>query len=115
MRGGGRRVVTFADAAEAWLRHGERQRNLKRSSVRDYRQVLDAYLLPSASKTNGGTTSFGRARFADTPLDALNPEALKAWHDALPYGRTAEKLLTIVRAVLEHARRRGQIADNPAS
>jgi hypothetical protein len=40
------RPVTFADAAEAWLRHGEIRRNLKRSTVRDYRQALDAYLLP---------------------------------------------------------------------
>src|SRR5438309_1212181 len=39
-------LVTFADAAEAWLRHGERKRNLKRSTVKDYRQALDAYLLP---------------------------------------------------------------------
>ena len=113
MRGGGRSVVTFADAAEAWLRHGERQRNLKRSSVRDYRQALDAYVLPSASQTDGATR-FGRTPFADTPLDALTPEALKAWHEALPYGRTAEKLLMIVRAVLEHARRQDWIADNPA-
>ncbi len=30
--------VTFADAAEAWLRHGERKRNLKRSTVKDYHQ-----------------------------------------------------------------------------
>jgi integrase len=115
MRGGGRKVVTFADAAEAWLRHGACQRNLKRSSVRDYRQALDAYLLPPPAEANGYATSFGRAPFADTPLDALTAEALKLWHDALPYGRTAEKLLMMVRAILEHARRRGWIADNPSS
>ena len=28
-------LVTFADAAEAWLAHGERKRNLKRSTLKD--------------------------------------------------------------------------------
>lgn len=38
---------TFADVAEDWLRDGELKRGLKRSTLRDYRQVLEAYLLPA--------------------------------------------------------------------
>ncbi len=57
--------VTFADAAEAWLVHGERKRNLKRSTLKDYRQVLDAYLLPPrGGRTARRATPYGRAPFA---------------------------------------------------
>jgi hypothetical protein len=65
--------VTFADAAEAWLSHGERRRNLKRSTLKDYRQVLDAYLLPSEAEE----TPYGRASFASTALRDLRPRQLK--------------------------------------
>jgi integrase len=103
--------VTFADAAEAWLSHGERRRNLKRSTVKDYRQALDAYLLPGEESE----TAFGRARFASTALRDLRPAHLKTWYDELPYGRTAEKLLMIVRAVLAYARSRGWIDGDPTA
>jgi integrase len=106
--------VTFADAAEAWLRHGERKRNLKRSTVKDYRQALDAYLLP-ASAGAGSETSYGRAPFSSTPLREQRAAQVKGWYDGLPYGRTAEKLLMIVRAVFAHARSRGWIDADPTA
>jgi len=102
-------LVTFADAAEAWLRHGERKRNLKRSTLRDYRQVLDAYLLPAPENSEPSETPYGRAPFALTPLRDLRPAQVKAWYDDLPYGRTAEKLLMIVRAIFTQARGHGWI------
>jgi integrase len=40
---------------------------------------------------------------------------LKAWYDGLPYGRTTEKLLMIVRAVFAHARSRGWIEQDPTA
>jgi hypothetical protein len=46
--------VTFADAAQAWYEHGERKRNLKRSTLKDYRHVLDAYLLPAREGADTG-------------------------------------------------------------
>jgi integrase len=107
--------VTFADAAEAWLQHGERKRNLKRSTVKDYRQVLDAYLLPSDEKRPGASTAFGRASFATTPLRDLRSDDVKRWYEQLPYGRTTEKLLMIVRAILTHARSRGWIDNDPTA
>ena len=103
--------VTFADAAEAWLLHGERRRNLKRSTLKDYRQSLDAYLLPG----DDGRRRYGRAPFASTALRDLRPGQLKDWYDGLPYGRTAEKLLMIVRAILAHARSRGWVDNDPAA
>lgn len=105
--------MTFADAAEAWLTHGQRRRNLKRSTIRDYRQVLDAYLLPASD--DAAVTRYGRAAFALTPLREIGPAQLKAWYDALPYGRTAEKLLMIVRAIFAHAQSRGWIESSPAA
>jgi integrase len=103
--------VTFGDAAEAWLRHGELKRNLKRSTLKDYRQVLDAYLLPGEQ----GGTVYGRAPFASTPLRDLTGPHVKEWYDGLPYGRTAEKLLMIVRAILAHAGSRGWLEHDPAA
>ncbi|HEY5195973.1 MAG TPA: hypothetical protein VIJ51_02985 [Solirubrobacteraceae bacterium] len=48
--------VTFADAAEAWLLHGEHKRALKRSTLADYRQALDASLLPAAADRTVSST-----------------------------------------------------------
>jgi integrase len=107
--------ITFADAAEAWLRHGERKRNLKRSTLRDYQQALNAYLLPAPEGSKPSETPYGRAPFALTPLRDLDSAQVKAWYDDLPYGRTAEKLLMVVRAILSHARRRGWIEEDPSA
>jgi integrase len=110
------RPVTFADAAEAWLEHGEKKRNLKRSTLKDYRQALDAYLLPvPGDLVDGGAGRYGRAPFALTPLRDLRASAVKGWYDGLPYGRTAEKLLMVVRAILAHARSREWIEHDPTA
>ncbi|MEA2370756.1 MAG: hypothetical protein QOH12_1150 [Solirubrobacteraceae bacterium] len=96
--------LTFAHAAEAWLLPGERKRALKSSTLADYRMALDTYLLPAPPERTRPDTVYGRAPFASTPLRELRSNQLKAWYDGLPYGRTAEKLLMIVRAILGHAR-----------
>jgi integrase len=97
------------------LRHGREKRNLKRSTLRDYRQALDAYLLPALEGREPANTPYGRAPFATKPLHDLRATDIKAWHDELPYGRTAEKLLMIVRAILGHARTRGWIERDPSA
>ncbi len=107
--------VTFADAARAWLVHGARKRNLKRSTLKDYRQVLDAYLLPPGEDGGQAQTPYGRARFALTPLRDVQAAQVKAWYEALPYGRTTEKLLMVVRAIFAHARSRGWIEADPTA
>ncbi len=107
--------VSFADAAEAWLAHGERKRNLKRSTLKDYRQVLDAYLLPTDQPDAAPATIYGRAPFASVALSDLSVVQVKRWYDGLPYGRTAEKLLMIVGAILTHARSRDWIESDPTT
>ncbi|MGH2849150.1 MAG: tyrosine-type recombinase/integrase, partial [Solirubrobacteraceae bacterium] len=108
--------VTFADAAAAWLEHGERRRNLKRSTLKDYRQVIGAYLVePGDGERESSVTAYGYAPFARTALRELRPNDIKGWYDELPYGRTSEKLLMVVRAILAHARSRAWIELSPAA
>jgi integrase len=90
---------TFADVAEDWLQHGELKRGLKRSTLRDYRQVLDAYLLP---------------QFGELSIHSVDMEAIERWHAGFRRSRTAEKVLMVLRAVLGHALRRGWVRDNAA-
>jgi integrase len=90
---------TFGDVAEDWLRHGERKRGLKRSTLRDYRQVLDAYLLPA---------------FGELQVAAVTSETIERWHSEFRRSRTAEKVLMVLRAILGYAARRGWVAANAA-
>jgi integrase len=90
---------TFRDVAEDWLRHGERKRGLKRSTLYDYRRVLDAYLLPA---------------FGDAELARLTSAAIERWHSEYRRSRTAEKLLMVLRGILNYAVRQGWLVDNPA-
>jgi integrase len=106
--------VTFVDAAEAWIEHGARKRNLKRSTLQDYRQVLDSYLLPSQDP-GSSDTRFGRPKFVSAPLRNVSSREVKDWYDGLPYGRTAEKLLMVVRAVFAHARSRDWTDADPCA
>ena len=77
--------------------------------------MLDAYLLPPREGADTGETLYGRASFATTPLRDLKSARVKAWYDGLPYGRTTEKLLMIVRAIFAHARSRGWIDHDPTA
>jgi len=56
--------VTFAQAAEEWLRHGEQVRGLKRSSLSNYRSAVDRHLLPA----------FGGSRLED-----LSAKRIEQW------------------------------------
>jgi integrase len=104
-----RRAVTsgapaFSEVCEEWLRHGERERQLKRSTLVDYRAVISSRLVPT----------LGSLR-----IDEITPQRLEAWRGALLdegaiSHRTINKLTMVVGAVLERARRRSLISDNPA-
>jgi integrase len=92
-------AMTFGELAEEWLAHGERKRRLKRSTLTDYRQVLDCYLLPA---------------FGARPLREITAEAIERWHVGFDRPRTAEKLLMVMRAIFNYAIRRGVMGENPA-
>src|SRR5829696_6906921 len=57
--------VTFGEAAEAWHKHGQFMKGWKPSTARDYRSVLDKWLLPS---------------FGSKQLDAVTVASLTSWH-----------------------------------
>ncbi|HEY6778907.1 MAG TPA: site-specific integrase, partial [Thermoleophilaceae bacterium] len=106
-RGGLRQArtgVTFADAAEEWLRHGEHERRLKRSTLVDYRSAVRAHLLPA----------FGRL-----PLEAVSGSVIERWRSdwLAEHGgpRTAAKLVTILHGIFERARRAYGLEQNPAA
>jgi integrase len=96
--------VTFADAAEEWLRHGEHERGLKRSTMADYRSAVRAHLIPA----------FGRL-----PLEAVTSQSIERWRTEwlAAHGgpRTAAKLVTILHGIFERARRAYGLDINPAA
>ena len=56
--------ATFADAAAEYLRYVEHDRGCKPSTVRGYRSVIAAHLLPA---------------FGDVPVEDVTPEDIEAW------------------------------------
>jgi integrase len=92
--------LTVGGLAEEWFADGERRRGLKPSTLRDYRQVLDAYVLP---------------QLGAVALDRLSVDEVRAWHGQFAYGRTAEKVLMVVRAILAYGVRRKLLDVNPAA
>lgn len=94
--------VTFADVAAEWLRHGEHERGWKRSTVVDYRSAMKAHLLPA---------------FGQKPLDAISARSIEAWRsewlEEHKKPRQAAKLVSIVHAVFERAKRTQGLTENP--
>ncbi|MFZ0091460.1 MAG: N-terminal phage integrase SAM-like domain-containing protein [Solirubrobacteraceae bacterium] len=56
--------ATFADAAAKYLRYIEHDRGRKPSTVRGYRSVIQAHLLPA---------------FGELPVEAVTTEAIERW------------------------------------
>jgi len=106
-RGAAARVrtrVTFADAALEWLRHGEHERGLKASTLKDYHSMVHRHLIPA----------FGRARLED--VSAKRIERWRSeWLAEHGHHRQAVKLLTILHGIFERARREYGLDDNPAA
>lgn len=101
--------ATFADAAEAWYRHGaneggKRGEPWKPSTKRDYRSALDVHLLPA---------------FGDRRIETITTATIEAWRaDRMASGklprRTAQKLVAVLHAIFERARRTYRLPTNPA-
>jgi integrase len=60
--------VRFEDAAAEWLRFIEEDRERKPSTLRDYRSVLHAYLLPA---------------FGTEPVESITPAQIERWRRTL--------------------------------
>jgi integrase len=97
--------VLFSDVAEEWYDRGRFERDWSASTQVDYRSVLDAHLLPE----------FGAQR-----IEAITPEELERWRNGLVEDgarsrRTANKILTHMHTIFEHAVQYHGLAANPVA
>jgi integrase len=58
----------FVDAAAEFLRYAEHDRELKPSTLRGYRSIVDAYLLPA---------------FGERPIESIGTDEIEAWRAGL--------------------------------
>jgi integrase len=95
--------ATFAMAAEEWLRFIEVDRQRKRSTVRGYRSILRAHLLPT---------------FGDRPVEAIDAREIERWRSGLAADRrlanaSINQLLIALHGIFERARRVWGLRENP--
>jgi integrase len=95
--------ATFADAAAEWLRFVEQDRDVKPSTLRDYRSVVRSRLLPA---------------FGSLAVEELTPRAIEEWRAGLGDGRaltnrTRNKAVTILGGIMERARKVYGLPSNP--
>jgi integrase len=95
--------ATFADAAAEYLRWIEHDRERKPSTVRDYRSIVNAHLLPA---------------FGTKPIEAITTETVERWATGLTAdgrmnNRTKLKILTVLHGVMQRAKRVWKLARNP--
>jgi len=97
--------ATFADAAAEWLRYVEQDRDVKPSTLTDYRSVVASRLLPA---------------FGELPVEQITPGRIEAWRAGLGAGRskpltnrTRNKAVTILGGIMERARKVYGLPSNP--
>ncbi|MEA2181281.1 MAG: hypothetical protein QOF69_466, partial [Solirubrobacteraceae bacterium] len=84
--------ATFADAAAEYLRYVADERACKPSTLRDYRSIVDAHLLP---------------RFGNERIEDVTPAMIEDWRASLdPHlsSRTKNKLLVVLHGVFRRAK-----------
>jgi len=93
--------ATFAEAADEWLRYVEHDRERKRSTVTDYKHMVDR-LKPE----------LGELRLAD-----ITPERLEAFRDQLTdrglANRTVNKYLVVLHGIFQRAMKTHRLPANP--
>src|SRR5919202_999646 len=93
--------ATFADAAAEFLRYVEHDRGRKPSTVRGYRSVIQAHLLPA---------------FGEIPLESITTPMIEAWIAIVERSpRTRNKLITMLHGIFERARKVYGLTVNPAA
>jgi integrase len=95
--------ATFADAAAEWLRYVEQERGRKASTLRDYRSVVNAHLLPA---------------FGEEPLERIDADMIESWLSAhLREGklsrRSLQKMVVLLNGIFKRARRVWKLTHNP--
>jgi len=95
--------ATFADAAAEWLRYVEQERGRKASTLRDYRSVVNAHLLPA---------------FGEEPLERIDTDTIESWLSAhLREGklsrRSLQKMVVLLNGIFKRARKVWKLTYNP--
>jgi integrase len=93
--------ATFADAAEEYLRYVREDRGRKPSTLRGYRSVIEAHLLPA---------------FGQMAVEDITTEAIESWiatYKGLP--RSRNKLLIQMHGILRRARKVYGLPSNAAA
>ena len=95
--------ATFDVAADEWIAWGIRERDWKPSSLSDYRSALNAHLLPA---------------FRGKRIEKIDADEIEQWRDELVderdlSRRTANKLLIVLGAIFERARKTHGLLQNP--
>ncbi len=95
--------ATFADAAAEYLRYVADERACKPSTLRDYRSIIDAHLLP---------------RFGHERIEDVTPAMIDEWRASLGAhlsSRTKNKLLVVLHGVFRRAKTVWKLPMNPAA
>lgn len=97
--------ATFKDAAAEFLRYVAEVRQIDAGTVRDYRGVIDGYLV---------------AEFGEKPIEAITPDDIDAYKELLIdadklSNRTIVRHLTVLHGVFKRAKRVWGLSENPAS
>ena len=97
--------VTFADAAAEFVRYARDVRQVDDVTVRDYRGVIDGYLLDA---------------FGSEPLESITPDMIDAYKEDLIAerrlsNRTIVRHLTVLHGIFKRAKRVWGLQSNPAA
>jgi len=101
--------VTFKTAAEAWHANGKTVKGWKPSTTRDYRSVLDKWLI---------------AEFGPKRLEDVTSRSIVDWRRSKMQEldrrkkmsrRTADKLVSVLHSIFEFSRRTYDHGENPAA
>jgi len=100
--------ATFADASAEFLRFVEQDRDLKPSTLRGYRSIVDAHLDP---------------QFGETRLTDITPRSIEGWRSSLcaaddgkPLSNASKnRILVLMNGIFERARKVNNLPRNPLS
>ena len=95
--------ATFADAAAEFLRYAADERDCKPSTLRDYRSIVEAHLVP---------------RFGAERIEDITPAMIEAWRASFgPHlaARTKNKWLVVLHGIFRRAQTVWKLPINPAA
>jgi integrase len=95
--------ATFADAAAEFLRYAADERDCKPSTLRDYRSIVEAHLVP---------------RFGPERIEDITPAMIEAWRASFGRhlaARTKNKWLVVLHGIFRRAQTVWKLPINPVA